>query len=296
VKKTLSWPKLAGLSLLFFLTISVWSQVFRLTDSDVLKIVVFDVGQGDAIFIQSPQGHQILIDGGFDQTVLSKLNQQMPFWDRSLDLIVLTHPEKDHLVGLIEVLKSYRVENILWTGVVRKASFYEEWQRLIQEEEANIILAEAGKDLKMGEVYFDILYPFQSLNRHQAKDLNRTSIVMRGSWGQNSILLTGDIPAIVERELLASLINVESDILKVAHHGSKGSSQKSFLQAVNPIIGVISLGDDNHYGHPAPETIANLEEAGVNIFRTDQDGDVEIKGNGQNHYYKIKICNKKKEL
>ncbi len=296
MKEVLSWPKLAGLCLLFFLTISVWGQVFQLIDSGVLKIVVFDVGQGDAIFMQTPQGHQVLIDGGPDQTVLSKLNQQMPFWDRSLDLIVLTHPEKDHLVGLIEVLKSYRVENILWTGVVRQASFYEEWQRLIQEEEADIILAEAGKDLKMGEVYFDILYPFQSLNRYQAKDLNRTSIVMRGSWGQNSILLTGDIPAIVERELLASAVNVRSDILKIAHHGSKNSSQKSFLQAVDPIIGVISLGVNNHYGHPAPETIASLEEAEVDIFRTDQDGDIEIKGNGRNHYYKIKTCNKKKEL
>jgi len=289
VKKTLPWSKLAGLSLLVFLTVSVWGQVFHLTGSGTLRIVIFDVGQGDAVFMQTPQGHQILIDGGFDQTVLGKLNQQMPFWDRSLDLIVLTHPEKDHIVGLIEVLKSYRVENILWTGVVRQASFYEEWQKLIQEEEANIILAEAGKDLKIGEVYFDILYPFQSLNRHQAKDINRTSIVIKGSWGQNSILLTGDIPAIVERELLASSIDVRADILKVAHHGSKGSSQKSFLQAVNPIIGVISLGSDNHYGHPAPETITSLEEMGIDIFRTDQDGDVEIEGNGQNHYYKIKI-------
>ncbi len=294
MKKKFPRLKLSGLFLLFFLTISVWSQVFQLAGSNEFKIVVFDIGQGDAIFMQSPQGHQVLIDGGFDRTVLDKLNQQMPFWDRSLDLIILTHPEKDHLVGLIEVLKSYQVENILWTGVVRQASFYEEWQRLIQEEGANIILAEADQDLKIGEVYLDVLYPFQSLNRYQAKDINRTSIVIRGSWGQNSVLLTGDMPAVVEKELLAHSINVKSDILKVAHHGSKSSSQKSFLQAVDPIIGVISLGKDNYYGHPAPETIANLEKVGADIFRTDQDGDVEIKGNGQNHYYKIKTCKKKK--
>ena len=122
------------LGILFGLNIFAWAVVCDLSQPQLLEVTFFDVGQGDSIFIETPQGHQILIDGGPDTTVLEKLGKEMPFWDRTIDLIILTHPEHDHMSGLIEVLKRYKVENILWTGIIRDTAEYEEWQRLIKED------------------------------------------------------------------------------------------------------------------------------------------------------------------
>ena len=112
--------------ILIGLNILAWLAVYDLSKSQFLEVNFFDVGQGDSIFIETPQRHQILIDGGPDETILEKLGREMPFWDRTIDLIILTHPEHDHLAGLIEVLKRYKVENILWTGVSRTTSEYKE--------------------------------------------------------------------------------------------------------------------------------------------------------------------------
>ena len=132
------------LAVLLGSNVFAWLIVFDLSRPEVLEVSFFDVGQGDAAFIETPQGHQILIDGGPSSIILEKLAQEMPFWDRTIDLIILSHPEKDHLAGLIEVLKRYKVENILWTGVVRETAEFEEWQELIKEEGAKIFIAEFG--------------------------------------------------------------------------------------------------------------------------------------------------------
>ncbi|MDP3763597.1 MAG: MBL fold metallo-hydrolase, partial [bacterium] len=149
-------PVLIILGILVGLNLLAWLAVWELGSGTGLEVTFFDVGQGDAVFIETPQGQQILIDGGPSSVILEKLGKEMPFWDRTIDLIILTHPERDHLAGLLEVLKSYKVENILWTGVVRDTAEYKEWQKLIQEEGAKIFIAKAGLRISGGPTSLQI--------------------------------------------------------------------------------------------------------------------------------------------
>lgn len=265
---------LVGLNILAL--VAVW----ELGGNGGLEVTFFDVGQGDSIFIETPQRHQILIDGGPNDTIIKKLGKEMPFWDRTLDLIILTHPEHDHLAGLLEVLKQYKVEDILWTGVLRDTVEFQEWQRLIKEEGAQIYIAQAGEKLSFSEKlsFLSILYPFESLDGKKVENSNDTSIIPRLVFGKTSFLFTGDISKFLERQLLSLVKQFNSDVLKVSHHGSKTSSSKEFIEAVSPGVAVISVGRNNSYGHPHPETLTNL--AGVKILRTDSDGDIKIISDG----------------
>ena len=271
-------PGLFALGVLFGLNILAWWAVYNLSQPRLLEVTFFDVGQGDAIFIVAPQSHQILIDGGPSSIILEKLAKEMPFWDRTIDLIILTHPERDHLAGLLEVLKRYKVENILWTGVVRDTAEYKEWQKLIEEEGAKISLTPDVKRLTTSGVVLEILHPFESLEGKVFKDSNNTSIVAKLIFGENSFLFTGDIYKSVEKEL----VELDSDVLKVAHHGSKTSSSEEFIAEVSPEIAVIPVGKNNNYGHPHQEVLEILSRYGINILRTDKDGDIKIISNGDN--------------
>jgi len=277
----------AILGLLIFLNILAWLAVYEISQPQSLAVNFFDVGQGDAIFIEDQKLHQVLIDGGPDSTVLEKLGKEIPSWDNTLDLIILTHPEKDHLAGLIEVLKRYKVENILWTGVVRDTAEYKEWKKLIEEEGAKIFIAKAGQKIYSSAKNFgaEILYPFESLEGKTLEDSNNTSIVIRLVFGENSFLLTGDAYKSVERELIEKGIDVDSDILKVAHHGSKTSSAAEFIEKVSPETAIISVGKDNTYGHPHQEVLDTLTKYGIKILRTDEQGDIKILSDSQ----KLKI-------
>lgn len=282
------------LGLLLFLNFFAWVLCWNLSQVKDLEVVFFNVGQGDSIFIETPQHHQILIDGGPDSSVLQKLSDQMPFYDRSLDLIILSHPEKDHLFGLLEVLKRYKVENILWTGVVRDTAEWREWQSAIKKEGAEIKIVKAGQRIILQEenpkIYIDVLYPFENLEGKEVKDSNSTSIVARLTIGEKSFLFTGDIGKVDEEKLLDK--NIDSDILKVAHHGSKYSSSEEFLKKVSPDIAVIQVGKNN-YGHPAPGVLASLEKFGIKVLRTDINGDIKFTSDGKfkKINYKSKIIN-----
>ena len=266
-----------------------WLVVWDLNSQKFLEVNFFDIGQGDAIFIQTPQRIQILIDGGPDSTILEKLSQEMPFYDRTIDLIILTHPEHDHMAGLIEVLKNYKVDSILWTGVLRETAEYKEWQGLIEEEEAEgakIFIAQSGQEIKIHRCHlwkFEVLYPFENLEGQEPKNINNTSIVARLVFAQNSFLFTGDAFKSVERKLIKQGIELNSNVLKVGHHGSKTSSAEEFIEAVNPEIAIIQCGKNNRYGHPYPETLATLEKYDIKVLRTDQDGDIKIVSDG-NHF------------
>jgi len=229
------------------------------------------------VFIETPQNQQILIDGGPGSTVLEKLGKEMPFWDRTIDLVILTHPDFDHVSGLIEVLRRYQVENILWTGVLCETAECQEWQKLIKEEGANIYIAKAGQQIEGGGTSLNILYPLESLEDKEVSNTNNTSIVARLVYGENSFLFTGDAYQSVEKKLT----NVDSDVLKVEHHGSKYSSSQEFIESVSPEIAVISVGQDNKYGHPAQETLAVLEKYDIRILRTDINSDIKIICNSQ---------------
>lgn len=278
---------------LLILNIFFWITAHNLSQPEFLEVTFFDVGQGDAIFIKTPQNHQILIDGGPDDTILEKLNDEMSFYDRTIDLIILTHPEHDHIAGLLEVLKRYKVENILWTGILRDTSEFNEWQRLIKEERsregANLRIARAGQKISTRTVLVEILYPFERLENKTAKNTNNTSVVLRLVFGENSFLFTGDVYKSVERKLLKKGIELKSNVLKVGHHGSKTSTAEDFIAEVLPEIAVISAGQNNSYGHPRQETLDTLENYGINIFRTDINGDVKIFSNREKIKLKTQI-------
>ncbi len=253
----------------------VW--VFIEEKQKFLEIDFFDVGQGDSIFIETPKHKQILIDGGPDLTILEKLGREMPFWDRSIDLVVLSHPEADHLAGLIEVVKRYKIGGILTTGIIRETSEYQEWQKTIQEEKIPIYIAQANGVINLDDnIKLIVLYPLENLSGQVIKDSNNTSIVSQLVYKDFELLLTGDIEKKIEKELLKNppAGGLESDILKIAHHGSKTSTAEEFIKAVDPIIAVIQAGKDNTYGHPHQSVLDTLNN--IATFVTGRDGDVKI--------------------
>lgn len=266
--------------------ILAWLVVFELAKPQYLEVTFFDVGQGDSIFIETPQRNQILIDGGPTPAVLERLDKEMPFWDRTIDLVILTHPEQDHIAGLIEVLKSYKVENVLWTGVVRDTAEYREWREVLSKEGANIFIARAGLKIVCAACKFqrwelDILHPFDNLAGKEVGQSNNTSVVARLISGKISFLFTGDIEKSVERELVQNSVALQADVLKVAHHGSKTSTSPEFVSVISPEFAVISVGRDNRYGHPHSQTIETLQKYAITTLRTDQNGDIKFLTDGK---------------
>ncbi|PIU15890.1 MBL fold metallo-hydrolase [bacterium (Candidatus Gribaldobacteria) CG08_land_8_20_14_0_20_39_15] len=275
----------AFLFLLILANVFVWQFIFFLNND--FSITFFDVGQGDSFFIETPQGHQILIDGGPGNRVLTKLGKAMPFWDRTLDLVILTHPESDHLSGLLEVLKRYQIKNILWSGVERSAGIFEQWQEVLKEEKAKVVFAQAGQKIRAGKVSGDVLFPLKNLSgQFFDRGVNETSVVVLFNFQNNRFLFTGDIGKKEEKALLDIGCNLKADVLKVAHHGSKYSSSLEFLRAVLPQMAVISCGANNTYGHPSKEVLNSLQEFAINVLRTDQKGDIIITSDGSNFKYK----------
>ncbi len=276
--------KAAGFLVLFLLSgnIFAWQEVFSFYRNK-LTVDFLDVGQGDAIFVETPQHHQVLIDGGPDSTILSKLQQLMPAEDKTIDIVVLSHPEKDHFFGLLDVLQRYKADYILWTGVKRDTPEYEQWQEVLlaqKKQGAKIITVQAGRQIKMGNVYFNIFSPADNLQGKEYKDSNDTSIVAKLVLGASDFLFTGDISAKAEKALNPR--DLSADVLKISHHGSKYSSSELFLQAAAPEIAVVSAGKDNSYGHPAPETLQRLNKFGIQVLRTDLYGDIKMLSAGNN--------------
>ena len=263
------------LVIFFALNIFSWSVVWDLSKGNNLKVCFLDIGQGDSFFIEPSPGHQILIDGGPDNSLSQKLEERMPFWDKTIDLIVLTHTDKDHLFGFLDVLKNYKVENILWTGIQVKTSVFREWQKAIKDEGAKIWIAKKGFRIVLpAHRYFQVLYPFQSLEGREIKIANQTSIVMMLNTEGEKILFTGDIPKKVEHWLVEDKAPLKADVLKIAHHGSKTSSSEEFLEAVDPRLAIISVAKDNHYGHPSPEVLSRLDSFGIKVLQTSNQKDI----------------------
>ncbi len=273
--------------ILLFSNILAWLWVYDLNNPAFLRVIFFDVGQGESILLVSPKGHQVLIDGGPDSRILEKLAKEISFWDNSLDLIVLTHPSSDHLNGLIAVLERYQIKNILWTGIIVDSSVYEEWQKAIKKEGAEIFIAQANQRVRMGKkTYLDILNPLKNIEGQEiknSKEINNSSIVARLVHLQNSFLFTADIEKPVEQKLLERKALLNSDILKIAHHGSRTSSSEEFLKSVLPKMAVISVGKNNRHGHPHQETLETLVKYDITILRTDRDGDIKIISDGNNY-------------
>lgn len=268
--------KIAVVNILLLLAIISWWAVFAQNGSNFLSVSFFDVGQGSAIFIELGN-KQILIDGGPSDTILHKLGQTMPFYDKEIDVLVLSHGDADHLAGLYEVLKNYKVKNILQSCVQDESALFKQWQELINRQKITNICVRAGDSVSLGRAKLTVLYPFISLSRKQVKDSNEASVVVRLDFGQNSFLITGDADKKVERGLVFSGANIDVDFLAVGHHGSKTSSSQEFLQKVNPIASIIQAGLNNRYGHPHQEVTDLLNSFGIEILRTDEGGDINFK-------------------
>ncbi len=250
-----------------------WQLLFYFKDNN-LKVVFFDVGQGDAIFIRTPEKHHILIDGGPGSTILEKLEKELPFFYNSIDLVILTHPHDDHLSGLIEVLERYNVKDIVYSGVLDNSSIFKRWSEITEKD--GYKEARAGQKISANNFYIETLYPVEDIKGKIAKDLNAVSAVNRFVFkDEHSFLFTGDIYDKQEKEIISFYKeNLKSDVLKVAHHGSKTSTTKEFLEEVMPKVVVIMVGSDNRYGHPHNETLERLENFGTKVMRTDKDGDI----------------------
>ncbi len=257
-----------------------------LRSSDKLRLLVFDVGQGDAILVQTPSGDDILIDGGPDHTVMEKLGRALPPGDRDIELLVLTHPHADHLVGLLEVLRRYEVRRVLVGGATHTTRAYEEWERLIHKKNLSVTLARAGQTYSFGRATFEVIFPMNLYSnvlqniRIKEDDLNDASVVMRLTYVSSTALLPGDATERVEELLLETTSTLRADLLKVGHHGSRFSTLKEFINRVGPKFAIISVGAKNTYGHPAYKTLRRLQEIGAQIFRTDLNGDIEATTDG----------------
>lgn len=265
------------LTLLFFLNIFSWFLVFELEKAKNLEVCFFDVGQGDSIFIKTKEGHKILIDGGPDDSILKNSSKLGSMLNKKIDLMVLTHPHKDHLFGLLEVLKKFNVKNILFSGVDFENSLYREFKSLIEKENARILIARKGLVARFSEHEFlKVIYPFESLENQKISNnnLNDASIVLMLNSFDDKMLFTGDISQKTEAKLILSGENLRADVLKIAHHGSKYSTASEFLEEVSPSLAIISLGKKNFYNYPAEEVLNNLKKHNIKVERTDKKGNI----------------------
>ncbi|MCY4624910.1 MAG: ComEC/Rec2 family competence protein, partial [Chloroflexi bacterium] len=249
----------AALALLLACAV-LWTAAVTSPDGR-LTVTFLDVGQGDAIFIQTPSGKQLLIDGGPDPEVLQReLGNVMPFWDRSLDVIVLTHPDADHLNGLVSVLERYDVALVAETGVASTSAQYASWQRLLaNRHDPQTLDAFAGQELRIGDgVVIRVLHPAEDVPAWTPDLRNNSGVTLRLSYGDVSFLLPADIHRYAEEALVASGASLRATVLKAAHHGSATSSSQAFLEAVQPEYVVVSAGAENKFGHPATEVVERL--------------------------------------
>lgn len=273
------WKLVIGLLALFILSFAIWAKTISWTPwNSTLKIWMFDVGQGDALFIEFPNGEQWLIDGGPDDAVLAKLGTVLPPWDRSIDAIVLTHPDADHQTGFISVLDRYNVETVYESGIRAHSPVDSAFMDRIAAQTANHYLLQTGDRIQVGEVVIDIVWPDEVSVGTHPDDRNNMSVNMLVTYKDLSILLTGDAEAIVEKKVAPRVGDI--DVLKVGHHGSTTSSSWQFLEVLEPEYALISAGRNNVYGHPHPLILKRLESVGAQIYRTDDAGDVLLISNG----------------
>lgn len=274
IKNKIGYLVLAALVLA---AIFVWTQAQAGPASpDKIAVDFFDVGQGSAIFVNAANGNQVLIDGGPSDAILAKLGEALPYFDRRIELVILTHPDADHLSGLIEVARRFEIGEILETGIIDSSSVYQTWQKLIADKKIPIVFARAGQRVLVADnLVVDILHPFASIvGQDFSNNTNGSSIVGKIIFGQNKILFTGDAEGSVENPLVLSGTDLKADILVAGHHGSRTSTSQSFLDTVLPRAIVIQVGVNNKYGHPHSELLARLK--GLTVWRTDLDGDIKF--------------------
>lgn len=249
----------------------------------LLSVTFLDVGQGDATFIQAPNGAQVLIDGGREgSVVLRELGSVMPLWDRDIDVVIATHPDQDHIGGLPAVIERYVISHALVSGARSETDLDEALDEALAREGATVHVARRGERIWLDEergVLLEMLYPNRDMS--EERDTNDASIVARLVYGDHVFLFTGDASRDIEEYLVwLDSDSVEADVLKVGHHGSRTSTSRIFLSWVDPDHAVISAGKDNPYGHPHEEVVALLTHQEVEVHETAHEGRVRFTSDG----------------
>lgn len=250
-----------------------------------LHISFLDVGQGDAILIQTPTGRQVLVDGGrYPNVLLAELGRQMPFWDRSLDIVVATHADDDHVGGLVEVMERFQVDHLLTNGLEPLSD--PAFNALMQTARARGVapaVAQAGQRITIDDgVVLEVLHPAPGFWADSPNDM---SVVMRLMYGNLTVLLVGDAESDAETAMLGRELRLSSNVLKAGHHGANSSSSEAFLQAVQPMLVVVSAGRDNSYGHPHPAALERFAAVGASVLRTDQQGTLTLSSDGRSIWW-----------
>lgn len=261
-----------GISLTLAASLFLVNAEFSVAPDGNLQVYVLDVGQGDSILVRGPMGETILIDGGPDMKALEQLDRHLSFFHRSIDLLVITHPDSDHITSLKEVLKRYDVKSILFGAQNHSSKLYAGLITEVMDQSVPIIIADPDTDIVFDSgMTLDVIHP--SVDKPTSLEGNNMSVVFRLLYGTEAILFTGDIEKEAEDLILLSGRNIRSNVLKVAHHGSKTSSSTGFLLHTNPDTTLISAGGDRHrLGHPHREVVMRLQNFGSTVKQTNVSG------------------------
>jgi competence protein ComEC len=264
---------LTGLTILAILTFVHWSRL----PHGQLIIDFLDIGQGDSVLLSLPTGERILIDGGPEQYVLQELGEVMPFMERRIDLMILSHPHADHMMGLIQVMKRYEVGAVLFSGVNYWSPIYDEFLKEVREQKILLMVARADEDFTYGEVELDVIFPFEEMLGEEISNVNNASVGVMVKFGEHRILLTGDLEEEAEEELVEHGVDLKADVFKAGHHGSRTSSSQALLDLVQPELIIIQSGEGNSYEHPHPESLQKFSAMGIEVRRNDLEGRIRLR-------------------
>ena len=270
----------------FFLvaTVFVWYGVWAEERHGLMTVAFLDVGQGDSILIETPSGKQVLIDSGPNKKVLRELTKQMYFYDRSIDVLIESHPDMDHIGGFPAILNAYDIDFVFSSGVGCETAICEVLDEAILVEGIEEQILTRGEIIDLGdEIYLEVLFPDRDASEFEP---NMASLVLKLIYGETSFLLTGDSPKAIEEYLISldgKKLNV--DVLKLGHHGSKTSTGEYFVGMISPEVAVISVGKENRYGHPNQEVLDILNNFETKVLRTDELGTIIIQSDGKKLVY-----------
>jgi competence protein ComEC len=281
------WSKFIIL-LLALLGIAAYQLTASSLPDHKFHMYVLDIGQGDAILLRSPDGYWALIDGGRGAQILPELGEVLPFAQRDLDFVIVTHPDADHIGGLVDVVSNYRVNRFYANNFSKETNVYKELNSRVTSSMAVSQELRDNHDFQWGCcIQIDILWPKAGDSIFSKEDTNEYSVTLLIKYNELEIFAGGDLGSSIEDQLIESIGDI--DVLKVSHHGSATSTSAKFLQAIKPEVSIIPVGAGNSYGHPHPQILANLQQANSKVFRTDTDGRIELVSDG----YSVEVTSEK---
>ncbi len=281
-KKIIFW-----LFFLLIIFIVFLNYYLKIRNNKNLNIFFLDSGQADTILIKTPEEQNIIIDLG-SKDGLKGVGQQIFWWDRKIDILIITHPHDDHILAIPQLIDKYKINKIIFTGIIYDSPIYEEIIKKAQDKKIKLLIPQINQKILLGEsCELDFLYPLENLKNKKIENINNSSIVNRLRYKNNYFLFMGDSEIDVEKKLLEKSYELKSDVLKVGHHGSISSSHQEFIKKINPKISIIMVGKNNKFNHPSLRTLNKLQKIGSLIFRTDLNGDINITSDGQLIKYKL---------